>query len=122
MVPNPVCAEQWQPLSFIRQSMLANSFSYLPVKLGDGSRWGLVSDIAIATYLRNGDRKERLAQTLAEAMNCKLAVPEAHAIRADIDVNTVLEKMAGEPSGHVLLVTDQSNQHLFGIVTPFDLL
>jgi len=32
MVPNPVCAALWQPISFIRQRMLASSFSYLPVK------------------------------------------------------------------------------------------
>lgn len=30
MVRNPVEAKLWQPLSFIRQTMLANSFSYLP--------------------------------------------------------------------------------------------
>lgn len=122
MVPNPVCAEPWQPLSFIRQSMLANSFSYLPVRLADRNCWGLVSDLAIAGYLRSGDRKERLAQTLVEAMNSDLSVPEAHTIRAATDVNTVLEKMASEPAGHVLLITNQSDQHLLGIVTPFDLL
>jgi hypothetical protein len=31
MVRMPVCACMWHPLSFIRQTMLANSFSYLPV-------------------------------------------------------------------------------------------
>jgi hypothetical protein len=33
MVQNPVCAEMWQPLSFIRQRMLESSFSFLPVNL-----------------------------------------------------------------------------------------
>jgi len=33
MVENPICAALWQPLSFIRQSMLKNSFSYLPVSV-----------------------------------------------------------------------------------------
>ena len=31
MVRNPVCASMWQPLSFIRQTMLTSSFSCLPV-------------------------------------------------------------------------------------------
>jgi len=31
MVENPVCVEEWQPIGFIRQQMLANSYSYLPV-------------------------------------------------------------------------------------------
>src|SRR5262249_32601868 len=30
MVRNPVCAELWQPISLIRQQMLANSFSFMP--------------------------------------------------------------------------------------------
>ena len=31
MVRNPVYAYAWQPVSFVRQMMLANSFSYIPV-------------------------------------------------------------------------------------------
>ena len=31
MTRNPVCAHPWQPVSFIRQTMLENSFSYIPV-------------------------------------------------------------------------------------------
>lgn len=122
MVRNPVCAETWQPLSFMRQSMLANSFSYLPVKRGDEGRWSLVSDLAIADYLRGENRRSRLAQTLGEAIDGGLKVPDALTIRADTDVDTVLNKMTTEPFGHVLLVTDESNQQLLGIVTPFDLL
>ena len=33
MVEGPICASAWQPLSSIRSTMLANSFSYLPVIL-----------------------------------------------------------------------------------------
>ena len=122
MVRNPVCAEIWQPLSFMRQSMLANSFSFLPVKHSDGGRWSLVSDLAIAGYLRGENRRSRLAQTLGEAIKGGLKLPDALTIRADTDVDTVLNKMTTEPFGHVLLVTDESNQQLLGIVTPFDLL
>ena len=122
MVRNPVCAEPWQPLSFMRQSMLANSFSYLPVKRGAEGRWGLVSDLAIAGYLRSDYRRSRLAQTLDEAIQGGLTVPDANTIRADMDIDSVLDAMAVEPFGHVLLVTDESDQHLLGIVTPFDLL
>jgi hypothetical protein len=37
-VRNPVYAEPWQPVGFIRQQMLANSYSYLPVFGDDGIR------------------------------------------------------------------------------------
>src|SRR5258708_23556055 len=44
MVKNPVCAYLWQPLSFIRQTMLVNSFTYLPVAAGEGERasWRMI--------------------------------------------------------------------------------
>lgn len=32
MVRDPVCAHLWQPVSLVRQQMLTNSFSYLPVQ------------------------------------------------------------------------------------------
>jgi len=63
MVRNTVCAYLWQPLSFIRQTMLANSFSYLPVPTGDrGSQFGnwlQISDLPVicetrVDFLENG--------------------------------------------------------------------
>src|SRR5260370_30348891 len=47
MVRNPVCAFVWQPLSFIRQTMLVNSFSYLPVLVENGGNieWRLISHL-----------------------------------------------------------------------------
>ena len=69
MVRNPVCAEMWQPVGFVRQQMLANSFTYLPA-LKD-NQWYVISDAAIAIYLgaeRDGkERKQRLASTLVTA-------------------------------------------------------
>jgi hypothetical protein len=78
MVRNPVCAELWQPLSFIRQTMLANSFSYLPVQINnDGkSQWKLVSDTILAKYLNRAssktNRRVRLIQSLQEAVEKKI--------------------------------------------------
>src|SRR5439155_14524227 len=48
MVRNPVYAALWQPLSFVRQEMLVNSFSYLPVAIEErsGKDWRLVSDLS----------------------------------------------------------------------------
>ena len=49
MVRNPVCAEMWQPVGLIRQQMLVNSYSYLPVLREN--HWYLISDADIAMYL-----------------------------------------------------------------------
>src|SRR5690606_5958384 len=53
-VHHPVCAAAWHPVSFVRQTMLANSFSFLPINTGDDTtrHWKLISDAAIARYLR----------------------------------------------------------------------
>lgn len=53
MVRDPLCAFPWQPISLVRQQMLANNFSYLPIwdDRGEESRWRLVSDHVVANYL-----------------------------------------------------------------------
>ena len=65
MVRMPVSACTWHPLSFIRQTMLANSFSYLPVNNGTETEpdLRLISDCHLAAFLRTGkdlDRDRRL--------------------------------------------------------------
>lgn len=72
MVTNPVCAELWQPLSFIRQNMLVNSFSYLPVK-DEAGHWKIVSDCVLADYFRRtpSEQRSRLSETLLEAVRKK---------------------------------------------------
>jgi hypothetical protein len=73
MVRMPTCACMWHPLSFIRQTLLANSFSYLPVNNGtdDEPDWRLISDCSLAIFLRSGqdfDRMNRLSMTLQKAV------------------------------------------------------
>src|SRR6266481_4892831 len=72
MVRNPVCAFMWQPLSFIRQTMLVNSFTYLPIpaETGEKTNWQLISDFRLAQYLRKNGRvsKDRLIERLQEAV------------------------------------------------------
>ena len=121
MVKGPVCAELWQPLSLVRQQMLANAFSFLPLRVeGDGG-WRLVSDLAIARYLsegqRNGERHLRLAQSVAAAQGSGLTLLEARTVSPETSVHDVLANASPTP---VLVVSPDG--HLLGIVTPFDLL
>jgi hypothetical protein len=132
MVPNAICAEIWQPLSFIRQSMLESSFSYLPVRtMRDGdSTWKLVSDLELARYLRTAedaeDRKRRLVQPLADSQKpdgIQLRQPKTYgpeelisAIFKQGEGNIVWD---GLP---ILVVRSNPAKDLLGILTPFDLL
>lgn len=125
MVPNPICAELWQPLSFIRQTMLESSFSYLPVRLSMNgeTEWKLVSDDALARYLMNAgdgeEKKKRLVESLADAIHRgQVQLREAKKCPQDEPVSSVLEGWNGLP---ILIVRNESAD-LVGILTAFDLL
>ncbi|WP_309896069.1 hypothetical protein [Archangium sp.] len=125
MIRSPVCASLWQPLSFVRQTMLENSFSYLPVldQAGEKKQWKLISDRALATYLREADRKNRLKQTLGEAVrNGLLALEVPHKVQPTAEVSSIFD---GEDKGRPVLVfdgEDDGNRPLLGLLMPFDVL
>jgi hypothetical protein len=129
MVRTPVCASMWQPLSLVRQTMLSNSFSYLPVlddRQGMRKQWMLVSDRVVARYLRVETKKERttrMAQTLRDAVaQEKVMLESPHRVRPDDKVETVF---GVRDDGRPVLVfegDDDGTRPLLGIVTPFDVL
>jgi CBS domain-containing protein len=116
MIRDPVCAQLWQPVSLIRQRMLTNSFSFLPVKDAAG-QWRVISDLEIAKYLHgqsNIERKRRLATPLQQASEIKLL--EAMCVSDTASIDSALMNLDGTP---VLVFRDDD---LVGIVTAFDLL
>lgn len=121
MVREPICASFWQPLSFIRQQMLKNSYSYLPLlSENEGQpRWVLVSDYHVAHYLRQGDRKARLAKTLDSAKTEGLILELAYTCSADTSVVEALKMSEGKP---VIVIDSGYPERLVGIVTSFDFL
>jgi hypothetical protein len=119
MIRDPVCAHLWQPISFIRQRMLSNSFSFMPVKDRDG-RWCLVSDLGIAKYLQgysNQERKRRLATPLADADEIPLL--SAKCVGGQQTLSSLLADFDGTP---ILVLRDSAPFELAGILTAFDLL
>lgn len=126
MVRNPVYAALWQPLSFIRQNMLANSFSYLPVWY-QGARgkaqWRLVSDLAVARYLNDvpnkGELRTRLSSSLEDAIKSNaFKLTNTKTVKGDMEISKLLVKWKGLP----ICVTSKHSNDLIGILTPFDLL
>ncbi|HUA99754.1 MAG TPA: hypothetical protein VMA34_15585 [Terracidiphilus sp.] len=125
MMRNPVCGEPWQPVAFLRQQMLANSYSYLPV-LSRDNEWGVVSDAAIAMFLgsdRKGkERRRRLAMTLEEAaLQSERPVRLTSAVFIDetAPLDRAIELLKGAP---IVLVRSPVGTSVVGILTPFDLL
>ncbi len=131
MVREPVCAELWYPISFVRQRMLTNSFSYLPVKVpvkaANGEsvtmQWCLVSDLQIAKYLQcssNNERKRRLAKPLEKATQIQPLA--ASFVSSGMSIGDALNKFDSQ-SLPLLVISDTNGEtKLDGILTAFDLL
>jgi len=120
MVRNPICPEMCQPMSFIRQQMLANSFSFLPVKRA--SDWCLVSDLEVATYLgtETATRRQRLAQNLN---GTGIPLHLAKYCKVDTPLEEALRILKGNQRPLLVMgIKDEDQQFPVGIVTPFDLL
>jgi hypothetical protein len=119
MVRNPTCAELWQPISFIRHQMLANSFSFLPVK--SAAEWCLISDSEIATYLGTdtSERRKRLAHTLNAS---RIPLQPAKSCAADTPLDDALRILDNSPRPLLVCRREGEQQALVGIVAPFDLL
>jgi hypothetical protein len=118
MVRGVVQAELWQPLSYIRLTMLKSSFSYLPFRIED--EWKFVSDHNLATYL-NGTkgktaRDNLLLETLEEARSRGLVIEKALVCPPETARQDALADCKGKP----ILVLKHG--HLLGLATPFDLL
>jgi hypothetical protein len=130
MVRGPICALPWQPISFVRQQMLANSFSYLPMQWQTEHRttWKLVSDFHVARYLRlsgnpsGNERKRRLAKTVQNAVDEGLLVlDDATSCASNTMVEDAMPHFSGD--GRPLLVHHPKDPgRLMGIVTAYDLL
>ena len=130
MVTHPVCAYEWQPISFIRQIMLENSFSHIPFYRKE--QWHVISDLDVATIrhkeeLDGRDQSKRLMDTLKCCIDSKkITLREARTVSPDRSVCDVL-KCAGDQecaggNGWPVLVKRDDCKELLGIVTPYDLM
>ena len=120
MVREVMVAHLWEPVSFIRQKMLSNSFSFLPFQNKEG-KWLIISDLEIAKFLQGHlqeGRNKRLAKTLAEVMDENSFKP-ACCHMGNESIETILEKFNGKP---VLVFADERKGQIIGILTAFDLL
>lgn len=118
MVRNPVCAYEWQPISFIRQNMLANSFSYLPIY--HNGKWKLISDLQISKYLQSSTSKTQRKKKLSSSFTDSGIIPiDTEAVSALDNVKDILENWNGLP---ICVTLQNSDAEIVGILTPYDLL
>ena len=125
MTPHPVCAEAWQQVGLVRQTMMEHQFDYLPIRIeGD---WRVLTSLGVAKFLAGTDgkaKKKRLHSSVDMALACEtkpLEYSEATVVPADTSAACAIEKTRhGQPILVVKCVAQQDR--LEGIVTAFDLL
>ncbi len=113
MVTNVIVAEPWHLLRDVRTNMLANSFSWIPVRL-DG-KWWFLQDVAIARILLTVAPAERRSALDRRVEDAREYLREATRVgptdrRADLPI----------PQDPLLVV--DAEDHLLGLITAYDLL
>jgi CBS-domain-containing membrane protein len=122
MVSTPVCVQYWQTLAYARQLMLSHSFSYLPMWDDKKMSWWLLSDMAMARYLRptwpSDDKKK---QSIQEAEAKGLILQETKTVKTTVLVADLLQNET--PLGLWLVANDAyPAHHLVGVLSPFELM
>ena len=123
MVRDVATAQLSQPLSSIRQSMLINSFSYMPYFDKDEYEWFVVSDADIAVYLRSSERnkRDRLNHTLKCAIKNGIDRRKPTVCEPEKLVSKILEDGEWQEKRHIPILVC-AEQHLLGILTASDLM
>lgn len=119
MVKSPVIVETWQPVAQARQLMLAHSFSFLPVYR---DRWSLISESALARYMRSGkDWRTLLSATIEHASANGLALIDAKVVTLKHEVKELLAERDEDNAPRLWLVEDD-HKRLCGVLSPFELM
>jgi hypothetical protein len=119
MVKAPIIVENWQPVAQVRQLMLTHSFSFLPV-LQD--RWKLISEAALARYMRSGKEwKTLLSAPVEHASVNGLVLIDAKVVTLKQDVRDLLAEKDEGTAPRLWLVEDD-HKRLCGVLSPFELM
>jgi CBS domain-containing protein len=120
MVKSVVLVEPWQPVAHARQLMLTHSFSFLPVNLRG---WKLLSETAIARYLRGGDNWKSLMSTSIEhAAQRGLTLLGAHVVKPADDAFELLNDVELERLPARFWLVEDDSGRLCGVLSPFELM
>jgi hypothetical protein len=123
MVQTPVVAQDWHLIAHVRQTMLANSFSSLPIFQNE--KWFIVTDVMVVRYLRGAADKKELADRLSTSLGTAIghgaiAPTEATCVPPDAK----LAELDSAIDQSLILITEEAldGSRLLGILSPFDLL
>ena len=120
MVKAPVTVEHWQIVAHARQIMLTHSFSFLPVYIRN--EWKLVSELALARFLREGGDWKKLVALPIEAAEAHglrlLAATVVHGKTPIVELMATVDLDAGK----ALWLVEERPGRLCGVLSPFELI
>lgn len=125
MIRDVCYADIDHPMSYIRQRMLVNAFSFLPVIIADGSV-KMLSDAALAKWLRQmswDHQKLALVRTLKHEITSSsptLVLSKPILLPFQTPIAEVVTKF--ENSKPILLHEPNNNTKIVGLISAFDLL
>jgi CBS domain-containing protein len=124
MVRDVCYADRDHPVSYIRQRMLVNAFSFLPVRLDDNSV-KMLSDASLAKWLRRmdwSDQKLALVRTLRDATSASsdpLELIDPVSRSSSTPISELVNALNSVP---ILLHEPGNNTKIVGLISAFDLL
>lgn len=120
MVKSIVIVEPWQPVAHARQLMLTHSFSFLPVMVKD--QWMLISELALARYLRSGAAwNELIAAPIDYAHEHGLELVQARVVCLKDEVRNLLDNADENVTPRLWLIEERHGK-LCGVLSPFELM
>lgn len=120
MVKSVVLVERWQPVAQARQLMLTHSFSFLPVYLDS---WKLISETAVARYLRGaGDWKSLMSTPIELVADNGLTLLDARVVRPVDNAFELLHGTGLDMDPARLWLVEEGAGRLCGVLSPFELM
>ena len=121
MVTEVMTAEQWQPLKHVRQRMLENSFTWMPILLN--GKWCFIGDFAIFEVLKDlstNERKNKLNLPLIDFQDRSMFTETRWTDPTEEIAN--LKFSAASVPYLVRPEKESPSEQICGIITSFDLL
>lgn len=118
MVKSAVVIESRQPVAHARQLMLTHSFYLCHL-----DRWRLISETAVARYLRApGDWKSLMSTPVERAADAGLVLLDARVVRPTDSAIELLNNVDLDREPARLWLVEEAPGRLCGVLSPFELM
>lgn len=120
MVDEIIWAQEFMPVAKIREMMLRYSFSYLPFKWED--KYYLIADYQIAHIWKNLDYRDKYTTPFSQIFSEKFEESDPTMKRINTEPFDKEKEINKLPIPTQPILIKDTENHIVGIITPFDFL